>query len=146
MDTRTTLVTYLENLKHDTFLSPVISDGLWMLAENQRVVSLPVAGAIPSMDGPTKDAIRSYSLALMIEIAEFVQTLDWKPWKTKSVDPDRVVDEFADILAFLGVILLQLEAMGITPGMLARGYTQKSIVNIERFLGKHGAEYDRGIE
>jgi len=120
-----------------------LSTALTTLAVVQEIVSKPVLGCIPP-DGelPSKDAIRTYALALQIELSEFVQTLDWKPWKDKpEINKDRVIDEFADMLAFLGVIIYYLKRMDITPRQLADGYSRKSIVNIERFLGEHGVEY-----
>ena len=96
---------------------------------------------------PTKDAIRSYVLALFVELGEFVQELDWKPWKNgKKIDKERVADEFADILAFLGVILVHLEALGIDEADLAKAYRMKSVTNLRRFLGELGEEYDQTLD
>ena len=131
----------LKDYKFDT-VQP-LADALQKLAAIQHDVSMPVAGCIPE-DGemPTKDGIRTYVLAMTVELMEFVQTLDWKPWKNKTnVDRDRVIDEFADILAFQGIIIHYLELMGINPVDLAEGYRKKSIVNIERFLGRYDPQY-----
>jgi hypothetical protein len=117
--------------------------GLQFLRGVQKIVSAPVPGAIPA-DGmlPTKDAVRTYTLAMIVETSEFLQTLNWKPWKDmKNLDKDRIVDEFADILAFQGILVHYLFCLGITPGELAEAYAKKSVVNIERFLGEHGEEY-----
>lgn len=114
-----------------------LASGLTHLADTQVVVSLPVKGAVPvTIEQLTKDNIRTYVLAMIIEIAEFTQTLDWKPWKTKTdFNPETTADEFADILAFLGLIVYYLNLMGISSETLARAYNRKSIVNIDRFLG-----------
>ncbi len=118
---------------------------LKMLAYNQRKVSSMVPDCIP-MEGqvPSKDAVRSYALALFIELGEFVQELDWKPWQNKKeINTAKVAEEFADILAFIGIILVQLEHLGITEEVLAEAYRAKSVVNIMRFLGKDNKIYDQ---
>jgi hypothetical protein len=122
--------------------------GLLKLRETQMTVSLPVPDAIPPEgELPTKDSVRTHVLALFVELAEFLQTLDWKSWKKdpKKLDQERICDEFADILAFLGVILIHLTAMGITPGMLGEAYRRKSIINIDRFTGQLGEEYHQDV-
>mgnify|MGYP000429717305 CR=1 FL=1 len=131
--------------RKDLSVSRIVSleNALHSLKDIQSVVSLPVEGCIP-VEGelPSKDAIRTYVLAMTVELMEFVQTLDWKPWKQKSnLDIERIVDEFADILAFQGVLIYYLYLLGISPEMLELGYRKKSIENIDRFLGKKGAEY-----
>jgi hypothetical protein len=139
---------YEEQLAADQTLGKALACGvgigLTSLRDNQAIVSRPVAGAIP-LPGVAidKDALRTYILAMMIETAEFCQTLPWKPWKDGAIDKERTADEFADILAFMGVILVHLNRMGITPAMLGEAYRKKSVVNIQRFLGDKGAEYDR---
>jgi len=122
-------------------LNHSLSESLALLALNQTTISQGDLGCIPPEgQAPSKDAVRSYALALMIEVAEFTQELDWKPWKTKQlVDQERVADEFADILAFLGIILIYLDRMGISPSVLARAYNHKSKINIDRFISRHSA-------
>jgi dimeric dUTPase (all-alpha-NTP-PPase superfamily) len=143
---RETVIEAMAKMKANLKNKLIVDDlamGLSFLQRVQKVVSSPVSGAIPA-DGmlPTKDAIRTYTLAMIVETSEFLQTLNWKPWKDmKNLDKDRVVDEFADILAFQGIIIHYLFCLGITPGELAEAYAKKSITNIERFLGEHGDEY-----
>lgn len=117
--------------------------GLTALMQVQTTVSSPVDGCIPEPgEQPSKDAIRTYVLAMTVELMEFLQTLNWKPWKDKpALDRERTIDEFADVLAFQGIIIKHLETMGIGPVDLAEGYAKKSVVNIDRFLGKYGEEY-----
>lgn len=117
-----------------------ITAALYDLGSIQSRVSSVVPGCITG-GTPTKDQIRTYGLAMMIEMAEFIQTLDWKPWKQKTIDRPVVIDEFADILAFMGIIILYLKELGITPLDLAQGYQKKSVTNINRFLGLQGLEY-----
>jgi dimeric dUTPase (all-alpha-NTP-PPase superfamily) len=117
--------------------------GLSFLANVQAVVSKSVQDAIPEINElPSKDSIRTYVLAMIVELAEFVQTLDWKPWKNKrDIDYARVLDEFADVLAFQGILILYMNRMGLASMDIAEAYNRKSIVNMQRFLGEHGNEY-----
>lgn len=125
-------------------MTVTLTNALTYLAANQRRVSAAVPGCIPGVgETPSKDTLRTYVLAIFVELGEFLQELDWKPWKTKAdVDKEKVAAEFADILAFLGVLLVQLqEGLGIDASDLAIAYKNKSVVNVERFLGQHGAAY-----
>lgn len=114
--------------------------GLEFLRSVQMRTSALVPGCIPDgNDLPTQTQLQTYSLAMMVELAEFVQELPWKPWKKnpKPLDPERVADEFADILAFMGILIEYLDRMGITPEDLARAYNKKTEVNVQRFLGDY---------
>lgn len=84
-----------------------------------------------------KDTIRTYALALIVEVGEFLQTLDWKPWKNgKQESDERVLDEFADILAFVGVLITQLKAMGYSCEAITNAYLRKEHENVRRFIRK----------
>ena len=115
-----------------------LASGLKFLQDVQSVSSALTKDCIPPRGKkPSKDNVRTYSLALMIELGEFVQELNWKPWKEdKEINKIRVADEFADILAFLGILIVYMDAFGISPTDLARAYLSKTEVNIDRFLGK----------
>lgn len=123
-----------------------IANGLDALVKMQRLVSAPVPGAIPvGTQHPSKDAVRTYTLALMVEVAEWVQTLDYKAWHPGSVaelreSKERVTDEWADVLAFIGILLVQMEQLGIETEDLAEAYVRKSAVNIERITKHFGHE------
>jgi|SRR5215204_3083203 len=124
-----------------------LTKGLAILEEVQSTVSVPVPGAIPNEGGvPTKDAVRTYTLAMIVEIAEWVQTLDYKPWKNKAQlaslinNADTVAEEFVDILAFLGVLITYMHRLGISPSMLAQAYVRKSKINIHRIDAQLGGE------
>lgn len=82
------------------------------------------------------DALRTYVLATIVELAEFVQTLPWKPWRTsvKVIDDKKVLDEFADILAFIGVLITILNNMGYSPDQITDAYILKEHININRFI------------
>lgn len=80
------------------------------------------------------DTLARYGVALQIEVSEFVNELPWKVWKRKDPDVDRVVDEFADVLAFLGTWVNLLGLMGISPTRLALAYAEKTRVNQARII------------
>jgi dimeric dUTPase (all-alpha-NTP-PPase superfamily) len=106
------------------------------LHELQRVQE-EVSGLVPGALDLTSENLRTYGLALMVEIAEFIQELPWKPWReNRPTDTDRVTDEFADILAFIGLIINYLEQMGISHEELAAAYFRKTLVNVERLTPK----------
>jgi hypothetical protein len=111
--------------------------GLVTLFNTQMTVSSLVDGCIPEVGThASPDQLRTYFLALMVEMMELLQELSWKPWKNeKPVNSARVADEFADVLAFLGVLIIYLDSLGVPPDMLAGAYAAKSRVNIERMLG-----------
>lgn len=82
-----------------------------------------------------KDTVRTYVLALYVELGEFIQTLNWKPWRSKPQEPkERILDEFADIIAFVGVLITILNALGYSPEDLTDAYRKKEYTNISRFL------------
>jgi dimeric dUTPase (all-alpha-NTP-PPase superfamily) len=84
-----------------------------------------------------KDTVRTYVLALQVEVMEFLQTLDWKPWKNgKQESDERVLDEFADMIAFMGVLITILKAMGFSEADIANAYIRKEQTNVARFLQK----------
>jgi NTP pyrophosphatase (non-canonical NTP hydrolase) len=119
-------------------VSEEVGRALELLMTVQRAVSSIAPGAVPEV-GKTvsKEQMRSHALALVVEVAEFIQTIDWKPWtpgefaKFKG-SVERTTDEFADILAFLGLIVLYLENMGVSPYDLSDAYVAKTKVNIRR--------------
>jgi len=115
-----------------------LCEGLMMLKSVQEITSDLNPDCIPPHgELPTADQIRTYALALMIETGEFTQELNWKPWKKeKRIDLDRIADEFADMLAFIGIILVYLERLGVDPQMITNQYIHKTNVNVQRFLGR----------
>ena len=116
-----------------------LENGFRALQVIQRVVSGAVPGAIPGPeDRNSKDAVRTYTLAMMVEIAEWVQTVDWKPWKDHNTDSflrehsSIVAEEFADILAFLGILMIYMDNWNIDAQDLADAYLVKSVTNMDR--------------
>lgn len=82
---------------------------------------------------------RTYVLAAFVELAEFIQVLPWKPWRdsVKEIDSDKLLDEFADVLAFIGVLITILGELGYTPDDIASAYISKEFVNVSRFEDKY---------
>lgn len=116
-----------------------LAAGLETLVRMQHHVSRHVPGAIPPDGFPAdKDAVRTYFLALMGEVYELLQTLDWKPWKLPTVpERHRIMDEYADVLAFLGIITTYvMRAASCDEQELAAAYQLKSQVNLERIAGR----------
>jgi hypothetical protein len=113
--------------------------GLAKLREVQRLVSSKSPDSpIPVLSGdtPTRDHIRSYFLATIVELVELMNELNWKPWTVgeRPLNNDRIIDEFADVLAFLGVLVVFLDSLGISVASLAIGYSEKTDRNLERFF------------
>ena len=120
-----------------------LAEGLFVLKKTQHFISSK------SPDGPKvledwtdPEFVRNYCLAMIVEVTEFMNELNWKPWLTekKKVDREKLIMEAADILAFLGVILKMLSANGISTTDLARAYDQKSTKNLARFAAQKLAE------
>jgi len=86
-----------------------------------------------------KDVLRTYVLATFVELAEFIQVLPWKPWResVSGINSEKLLDEFADILAFIGVLITILNNIGFTPYNIADAYIKKERINIERFKIEH---------
>ena len=82
------------------------------------------------------DTLRTYVLALVGEAVEFIQEFDWKPWrhKNKVEDGAKILHEFADIIAFVGVLITLLEARGFTPEEITNAYIDKEHTNVSRFI------------
>lgn len=119
-----------------TDLTYRVAIGLQALRETQAQVSAHVEGAI-TPDSPTKEQLQLYSLSLIREVTEWLDTLNWKPWKTdKELSFKRTTDEFADILAFLGLLTVYMLNLGITPTDLADAYVNKTAENLARFNGE----------
>lgn len=83
------------------------------------------------------DDIATHTMALIVELSEMLQETNWKYWKPDGdISLAKIAEEFADVMAFIGILLVTLDKLGIPPHMLAEYYAQKSLINIERFTGK----------
>lgn len=118
--------------------------GLQALARVQSHVSSTVPGAL---DG-SRQTITNYAYALSEEVHETVREIGWKPWKEeKAANTERVVEEMADILAFLGVLTVNLaKRCNLDPdefaGMIAKQYEKTSNKNAQRFTNGREKEQD----
>lgn len=117
----------------------ILAEGLSVIGDTQELVSGLVPGATNTP--LSQSQVSTYILALLQEVHEFGNELGWKPWKVNDFDPEKAADEFADILAFLGLFVHLLEKGGVTPEMLANAYRKKSINNVGRFLGLPDSKY-----
>jgi NTP pyrophosphatase (non-canonical NTP hydrolase) len=81
------------------------------------------------------EEVRTISFALVAEILELANELGWKSWKPRQViDRERVVDEWADCLAFLGTLTAYIiSQVGVYPEELIRAYFVKLRENHRRF-------------
>lgn len=78
-----------------------------------------------------------FGLALTIEANEFVNETPWKQWKKKPASPERMKEEFADFLAFIGCMITLMDLYGITVDDLALSYVLKLRENRIRFGPDH---------
>ncbi len=87
---------------------------------------------------PTKDDVRQYAFALCGEVHELADELGWKDWKLPvNVNHARAIDEHADVLAFLGILVSYTVDLARTNvDELAEAYQAKTQVNLERLAGK----------
>lgn len=115
-----------------------IGGGLIALAGVQTIVSGMVKDALPTDTDVPPANVLTYGFAFIKEVIELMDELSWKPWKPrKPIDKVRVADEFADILAFLGLLIIYVMRLtGLTHDELAQAYLRKSDVNMARFNGE----------
>lgn len=112
-----------------------IARGLQALADVQRVVSSGVKDCI--VENPEHAQVLAYGHALIHEVTEWMDEMGWKPWKGKQpIKVERVTDEWADVLAFLGILLYYMEQRGVSMEDLAEAYAEKTLTNIRRIGGE----------
>lgn len=119
---------YLEAEEHDFYH---IYRGLLSLGERQR----PMLEHLGFYDTSTETLSR-YGLALIIEVGEFLNETPWKKWKrdpAKPADLERMLDEFVDMLSFIGSWINFMRLMGIEPHNIAHAYREKLKANNKRF-------------
>jgi dimeric dUTPase (all-alpha-NTP-PPase superfamily) len=84
-------------------------------------------------DIPDEDWIKMQTLAMMSEMAELLDEVNFKWWKNpKPIDPDRVREELVDILHFFVSMCLRA---GMDAGELYRRYLDKNQENFDRQRG-----------
>ena len=84
------------------------------------------------------ESLGVYALALLVEIGELLQELNWKPWKEgREVNTQAVAEEMSDVLAFVGVLLDNLMVQsGLTLADIAAAYARKTDINLQRAGGE----------
>lgn len=129
---------HVERTEVDANEIAALATALTVLMNIQHDVSSAIPGCITPGEGPTSNQVRTYFLAFIVEAVELMNEFPaWKPWKEeKPYEPTRVIDEFADILAFMGIILNFMHELGINMFDVANGYAKKTNVNIARFNGE----------
>lgn len=78
--------------------------------------------------------VREQTLAAFVELGEFIQNLNWKPWGKKKEFPDdfdriEAVEEIVDVLHFVANVLY---ALGVSDDELNEAYGKKMQVNRDR--------------
>jgi hypothetical protein len=113
-------------------------DWLWRYQEGVSQYAPDYEGK----DGPvTPQHLRDCLLALHVELGELFNALSIKPWRMDHRSPHRynktgsghVTEEFADVIAFTGVLIRLLVKSGVRPHELVSAYLDKSAVNVRRF-------------
>jgi len=110
-----------------------LAEGLKVLDDVQSVIG----SAIPGWVEGDPEFIRTSWLALIVELSELLQLFNWKQWKDP-IAPDlpRMADEFADVLAFFGYLVVYLRLAGLDSVDLGKAYAHKTNVNSRRLAGK----------
>ncbi len=124
---------------------PHIGRGLYELFSVQGYVSaIRDTGTVRAIDDsgepPNPETVAMYAFSLVKEVGELAQELGYKAWQPSPPVFDderkvRVADEFADVLAFVGVLLHIANRRGVSTGAIAFAYEKKSMVNVDRQLG-----------
>lgn len=132
------MINFLESFKDE---AKIMEIGLHFLATLQSSISAMVPGAITVE--VTNEQITNTCFALTCEVFELAQELGWKNWKANpemtNEQKEVIAEEFADILAFLGLLLFLIyKRTGLNSEQLVDAYFKKSQKNIERFLGTSG--------
>lgn len=110
-----------------------LAAGLRYLVEQQMRVNINR----PDVGTGSPQSTGTYALAMIVEIAETLQELNWKPWKgQKPVNWQKTAEEVADILAFFGIFITDVIAQtGLTTDQLAAAYDTKTEENVRRAEG-----------
>ena len=87
-------------------------------------------------DNVDMDTLARYSTALMIEAAEFANEMPWKQWGSKEPSRAKILEEFVDLLHFIGTWTVLLRHYDITPEDIAEAFEQKNKINHARFNAK----------
>lgn len=116
----------------ETLNAQALQDGLSSLLRAQGVVS----GKRPGCLEPTPDNVRVCMLAITEEAHELGRELNWRNWhEPKPVDKGRALEEYADILAFAGLMGIYVEVLtGCSTREMAAAYAAKSEVTLKKLF------------
>lgn len=111
--------------------------GLATLNAVQHVVSDKLVPG--SLDANAALQVRSVCLALMTEVGELADAMGTKPWKPVPESNERILDELADVLAFMGALLIYVQrATKASCVDVAEAYVLKAGKNLLRSRGESG--------
>ena len=112
-----------------------LAEGLEVLRCMERDVQLATGGEDALL--PDRDTVAQFSMALIAEVVEVADELQWKRWKRNTPpDPHSAGVEMSDMLAFLGLFLNWLDHYGISMATLAQSFADKCQVNTARLRGE----------
>jgi hypothetical protein len=115
-----------------------IREGLAALMEVQHYG----ASFLPEdLQGYDQQDFRNGALAFFVELAEFVNSTSWKPWRKPTIpgpeETQHTFKEFADVLHMLAWLLNNLETRYYySPGQFASAFMWVHQENINRFKSK----------
>lgn len=131
----TTLQAWNDYRKDNQVFWEGLTAGLNVLYDVQSLVS----NIHPESLNGSQQTILEYLFALDEEIHELARALQWKPWKDYDFEPDNdlILKEFSDILAFIGILMINIGKRTTFdptdfPGLLAKRYEETSLENIQR--------------
>lgn len=116
-------------------------DKLDVIFEYQRRFDTELAEKRGLTDISMEQWIQRETLAMLSELAELIDEVNFKWWKNpKPIDEDKVKDELVDILHFFVSMCLKT---GMSAGELHQRYLDK---NKENFARQHGTSEKKGYE
>lgn len=87
-------------------------------------------------DNVETETLSRYGLGLSIEVGEFLNETPWKAWKTRTGAPmnrERVLEEFADMMLFIGAWINFLNLLGFSMREMTGAITDMFDSNYIRF-------------
>lgn len=112
-----------------------LAEGLEALRRMERDVQLATGGQDALL--PDRDTVAQFSMALIAEVVEVADELQWKRWKRNTPsNAQAALAEMSDVLAFLGLLLNWLDYYGISMTTLAQSFADKCQVNVARLRGE----------
>lgn len=116
-------------------------DKLEVIFEYQRRFDTELAERRGLTDVPMEQWIQKETLAMLSELAELIDEVNFKWWKNpKPVDENKVKDELVDILHFFVSMCLKT---GMNAEELHRRYLEK---NKENFARQNGTSEKKGYK